>query len=84
MKMFKLMILPYLPDYTVVLPKGQFNGLHAHYNIHTDPDLGLGWVVLHWVACSCGPCKDQLERPWVPLIEVAVQAHYAQNKECDM
>ena len=36
-------ILP-RPDYKVVLPKGQFNGLCAHYNIRTDPDLGLGWA----------------------------------------
>jgi hypothetical protein len=32
---------PPLPDYKVVLPKGQFNGIRAHYNIRTDPDLGM-------------------------------------------
>jgi hypothetical protein len=74
--------VPPLPDYKVVLPKGKFNGLRAHYNICTDLDLGLGWAALCQVACSWGPCKDQLERPWVPLVEVTVQPRYAQNKEC--
>ena len=76
--------VPPILDYKVVLPNGQFNGLRAHYNTRTDPDLGLGWAVLRWVACGCGPCKDQLKRPWVPLIEVPTQPHYAQNKECMM
>jgi hypothetical protein len=59
--------VPPLPDYKVVMPKGQFNGrIHAHYNIRMDPDLGMGWAALHWVACGCGLCKDQLEKPWVP------------------
>ncbi len=57
-------VLP-LPDYKVVLPKGQFNGVRAHYNIRTDPNLGMDWAAVHQVACSCGPCKDQLKRPWV-------------------
>jgi hypothetical protein len=34
--------VPPLPDYKVVLPKGQFNDIRAHYNIRTDPDLGMG------------------------------------------
>jgi hypothetical protein len=34
--------VPPLPDYKVVLPKVQFNGICAHYNIRTDPDLGMG------------------------------------------
>jgi hypothetical protein len=34
--------VPPLPDYKVVLPKGQFNSIHAHYNIRMDPDLGMG------------------------------------------
>ena len=74
-------VLP-LPDYKVVLLKGQFNGLHAHYNICTDPDLGMGWAALCCIACSCGPCKDQLEMLWVPGIDVAVQPRYPQNVAC--
>jgi len=63
---YTMLDVPPIQDYNVVLPKGQFNKLHAHYNIHTYPDLGLGWAaVLCQVACSCGPCKDQLERPSV-------------------
>jgi hypothetical protein len=50
-------VLPLL-DYKVVLPKGQFNGIHAHYNICMDPDLSMGWALVRWVACGCGPCKD--------------------------
>jgi hypothetical protein len=45
-------------------------------------DLGVGWAALCQVACGCGPCKDQLERLWVLLVEPAVQPCYAQNKEC--
>ena len=37
--------VPPLPDYKVVLPKGQFNSICAHYNICTDPNLGMGWAV---------------------------------------
>jgi hypothetical protein len=33
--------VPPLPDYKEVLSKGQFNGIRAHYNIRTDPDLGM-------------------------------------------
>ena len=76
--------VPPIPDYKVVLPKVQFNGLRARYNIRTDPDLGLGWAALRQIACGCGPCKDQLERPWVPLVEPTVQPRYTQNKECVM
>ena len=63
--------VPHNWDYKVVLPKGQFNGFLVHYNIHMDPDLGLGWAALQWVACGSGPYKNQLERPWVPLVDVA-------------
>jgi hypothetical protein len=74
--------VPPILDYKVVLTKDKFNGLREHYNIRTDPDLGVGWAALRWVACGCGPCKDQLERPWVPLVEPAMQPRHAQNKEC--
>ena len=76
--------VPLIPDYKVVLPKGKFNGIRAHYNIRTDPDLGVGWAAMRRVACGCGPCKEQLERPWVPLVEPDAQPRYAQNKECAM
>jgi hypothetical protein len=78
---YTMMDFPPIPDYKVVLPKGNFNGLRAHYNICMDPDLGVSWAALRRVACSCRLCKDQLERPWVPLVEPAAQPHYAQNKE---
>ncbi len=66
--------VPPLLDYKVILPRGNFNGLRAHYNIHMDPDLGVNYAALRCVACSCGSCKEQLERPWVlPCIDVAAQ-----------
>jgi hypothetical protein len=74
--------VPPLPDCKVVLPKGQFNNIHAHYNIRMDPDLGMGWAELRWVACSCGPCKDQLKRPWVLCGSITAQPRYAVNKDC--
>ena len=52
-----------IPDYRIKFPPGQFNGLRAHYNIRTDPDLGVGWAALCRVACGCGPCKEQLKTP---------------------
>jgi hypothetical protein len=33
--------IPPLSDYKVVLPKGRFNGICAHYNIPMNPDLGI-------------------------------------------
>ena len=56
-KSYTMVDVPPITDYKVVLPKGQFNGLREHYNIRTDPDLGLGWTALCWVACGCGPCR---------------------------
>jgi hypothetical protein len=74
--------VPPILDYKLVLPMGKFNGLRVHYNIRMDPDLGVGWAALCRVACGCGPCKNQLERPWVLLVEPATQPRYAQSKEC--
>jgi hypothetical protein len=78
-------VLP-LPDYKVVLPKGQFNGIRAHYNIRMDSDLGMDWAAVRRVACSCGPCKDQLQRPWVLRGSIAAQLRYAYavNKDCKL
>ncbi len=76
--------VPPLPDYKVVLPKGQFNGIRAHYNICTDPDLGMGWAAVHQVACGCGPCKDQLQRPWVLRGNITAQPCCAVKKDCKL
>jgi hypothetical protein len=74
--------VPPLPDYKVILPKGNFNGLRAHYNIRIDPDLGISFAALHCVACGCGLCKEQLAWPWVlPCVDVDTQPRYGQNKE---
>ncbi len=76
--------VPPLLDYKVVLPKGQFNGIRAHYNIRTDLDLGMDWAAVRWVACGCGPCKDQLQRPWVLCGSITAQPRYAVNKDCKL
>jgi hypothetical protein len=76
--------VPPLPDYKVVLPKGQFNGICAHYNIRTDLELCMDWAAVHWVACGCGPCKDQLKRLWVLGGSIAVQPRYAVKKDCEL
>jgi hypothetical protein len=76
--------VPPLPDYKVVLPKGQFSGIHAHYNIRMDLDLGMGWTVVRRVACGCGPCKDQLQMPWVLCSGISAQPRYAVNKDCKL
>jgi hypothetical protein len=76
--------VPPLPDYKVVLLKGQFNGIHAHYNICMDLDLSMGRAVVHRVACGCDPCKDQLQRPWVLHGNITMQPRYAVNKDCKL
>ena len=48
---------------------------HLH---RPGPWCGLGGSALGCLRL----CKDQPERPWVPLVEPATQPHYAQNKEC--
>ena len=55
--------VPPLPDYKVILPKGKFNGLRPHYNLRTDPDLGMDYAAMRCVACGCESCKEQLGRP---------------------
>jgi hypothetical protein len=81
---FTMADVPPLPDYKVVLPKGQFNVIRAHYNIRTDPNLSMGWAALRQVACGCGPCKDQLQRPWVLRGGITAQPRYAVNKDCKL
>ena len=71
-----------LPDHKVVLSPGEFHVLRAHYNIRTDPDLGLGWVALRRVACGCAECAAQLALPWKEGIERDKQPRYARNKAC--
>jgi hypothetical protein len=39
---------------------------------------------VHWVACGCGPCKDQLQRPWVLRSSITVQPCYVVNKDCKL
>jgi hypothetical protein len=55
--------VPPIPEYKIKMVKGKYNGIHAYYNIHTDPDLGIRWAAVHCVACRCGPCKAQLKMP---------------------
>ena len=72
-----------LPDHKVVLPKGEFNGIRAHYNIRTDPDLGLSWAALRRAACGCPECAKQLALPWKAGVDRAAQPRYARNKMCE-
>jgi hypothetical protein len=62
-----------IPNYKIEFPKGKFNGLHAYYNIRTDPDLGFGFAALHPAACGCNAYKQQLKMPWLPLIDMHKQ-----------
>jgi hypothetical protein len=71
-----------IPDYTIKFPPGQFNSLHAHYNIRMDPDLGVGWTALRRIACGCGPCEEQLKTPWVPHVDNSAQPRYTWNERC--
>jgi hypothetical protein len=66
----------------VVLSPGEFNGIRAHYNIRTDPQLGLRWAALRRVACGCAECAKQLTLPWKPGVAGDAQPRYARNKAC--
>jgi hypothetical protein len=74
-------VLPIL-NYKIKFPKGKFNGMHAYYNICTEPNLGLGFAALCRIACGCNVCKEQLARPWMPCIDMHKQPRYAANREC--
>jgi hypothetical protein len=77
--------VPPIPNFKIVLPtKGKFNGIRAHYNIRTDPDLGIGWAALRRVACGCASCKERLMSQWVPGIDRSKQTRYAQNLGCSL
>ncbi len=69
--------VPPIPEYKIKMEKGKYNGIRAHYNICTDPDLGIGWAAVHRVACGCGPCKAQLKMQWVPRVDRRAQPQYA-------
>jgi hypothetical protein len=81
---YKMEEVPNIPNYMVVLPKGKFNGIRAHYNIQMDPNLGIGWAALRSVPCGCASCKDQLVSPWVPRVDQTEQPGYARNKGCSL
>ena len=66
----------------MVLSPGDYNGIRAHYNIRTDPDLGLGWCALRRVACGCAECAKQLALPWKRGGSPEAQPRYARNKAC--
>jgi hypothetical protein len=76
--------IPPIPEYKSKMEKGKYNGIHAYYNIRTDPDLGIGWAALRRVVCGCGPCKAQLKMPWVPRVDKRAQPRYAQNNGCKL
>jgi hypothetical protein len=44
----------------------------------------MDWAAVRKVACGCGPCKDQLKRPWVLRGSITVQPRYAVNKNCKL
>jgi hypothetical protein len=71
-----------ISEVKIVFPKGKFNGVHAYYNIGTDPNLSVGWAALCRVACGCGPCKEQLNVAWILVVEMRDQPWYIENKEC--
>ncbi len=76
--------VPPIPEYKIEMEKSKYNGICAYYNIHTDPDLGIGWAAVHPVACGCGPYKVQLKMPWVPRVDRRGQPRYAQNNVCKL
>ena len=64
------------------LPKGEYNGLRAMYNIYCDPDLGVGIVALRRIACACDACEEFRNRKWVSGLEAQQQPRFTQNRQC--
>lgn len=74
--------VPPISNFKIEFPKGEFNGIRAHYNIRTDPDLGVGYAAIRRVACGCASCKEQLRRPWILRVDNSAQQRYSRNEEC--
>jgi hypothetical protein len=74
--------VPPIPNFKIIFPKGKFNGLHAYYNIRTDPDIGLGFAALRRVVCGYNACKEQLGMPWLPRVNMYEQPRYVANNRC--
>jgi hypothetical protein len=68
--MYTMDNVPNIPNYKIVFPKGKFNGMQAYYNIHTDPNLGVGYAALCHIACGCASCKEQLGGVWVACVDM--------------
>jgi hypothetical protein len=64
--------------------KGKHNGLGSCYNIHTGPDLGVGFAAIRQIPCTCDECFEQLKRNWMPGTPPNQQPRYEQNKNCEL
>ena len=60
--------------------KGAHVGLLGHYNLHVDPDLGVGKAALRRIPCACVACEVHRKRPWVPGVEAKDQPRFEQNQ----
>jgi hypothetical protein len=60
--------------------KGKHNGLGSRYNIHTNPDLGVGFTAIRQIPCTCDKCFDQLKTNWIPNTPPNQQPRYEQKK----
>jgi hypothetical protein len=57
-------------------------GLLSQYNIHVDPELGVGRGAIRRIPCACEACERYRKRIWVAGIEPEKQPRFEQNKEC--
>ena len=65
--------------------KGElYTGMRAHYNIHADPDLGLGKVAVRRIPCGCRTCLEKLRTKWDRSNEYTPeeQPRFARNEDC--
>jgi hypothetical protein len=65
-----------LPD------KGAHVGLLGRYNLHVDPDLGVGTAALRRIPCACAACEECRKRPWIPGVPPKDQPRFEQNRAC--
>jgi len=70
------------PDGVATKPVGDHAGIMGHYNIRTDPDLGVNFAAMRYVPCACEACVKQLKLPWNEKLEKHKQPRYAENREC--
>ena len=59
------------------------NGLVRHYNLRADPLLGIGYVAVKQIPCSCSAGLIKLDSPWIISQDMYNKDQYkGKNQNC--